>query len=833
MKKGLLLVLMCVLLGTFNVQAEKKFTVISDNASGKAMSPNGRYVVGVDPMEREFGIVGMIGFSSFLWDSQTGSVTWLTDGDQDNFEKTGSFTGVTDDKTICGYFKDENYKITITEWEGDFTLPVNVAAIWKDGQVISLGIGDYKLSDFQQFADGSFATAISNDGQTVAGFISIGNYAYNFPVMWKYNNSTKKWDFTRLELPANAVGAKTTSVSADGSVITGVIWYKNREVPAFWKNGQCTLIQGQGADVIYNADLNRGGAYGVSPKGDYVVFKFNKSVPGIYSVKENKYFKLTEYEDATGIDFPAIADNGNVFGSYTFGSGWSGKYSRPSFYSHKDSQVIDFDYFLSLCAYGLEIPVSFNYEKKITSAIRSVSADGNSILGNNENTVWVLQIDNSEIVVPSLVENVSTRVKDLGEAAIAWKSVETSENCSPESYNIYCDGNLLANIPVDATSNVMKYIHKGVKAGTRLYSVSYIYTMKNGRKMESPKSVGSSVCMPSTFEIPFFDNFDSGSIQANYWTVTAQKKNQYKINFGAPGYQGIGLTPGLYTALDHTQPYSAAVESRYLDARDLDKVYTSFLKRFLFMNGNNWSVGSDTLSLEIRKYDDENWTNVKDYFMKKSEESYWIYEYVDLSEYVANSLFQLRLRTHGQAKAQYSYQFDLFKVGSEAECAAPSGMIGEKKDGKLNLAWKNEINAYELSYMVSNYEISVLNQALGDEGKTFIAANGFDAGDLSLFNGKYLTSVTAFINHDPNVEDSKNTHASVVVYEDGKLIREQQIENIVINKNNTLYLKEPVKIDVTKELKFGIKIFDYDERQLILAYQITDLFKPGKSDLYS
>lgn len=832
MKKGLLLAL-CVLLGTFNAQAEKKFTVISDYASGTGMSPNGQYVVGIDPTLKEFGVQGMEGFRSFLWDSQTGSTTWMTEANSESLDKTGSFTDVTDDKIICGFFKDENYQITVTEWEGPITLPINVAAIWKDGQVKSLGIGDFKLSEFELFEDGSFATAISNNGKTVVGYVSLGNYAFNFPVTWKHNESTDNWDFTRLELPNGAVGGLATSVSNDGNIITGIIWYKNREVSAFWKDGKCTLIQGEGKDAIYNDEYNRGGAYSISPKGDYIAFKFNEKVPGIYSIKEKKYYKLTEYEDATSIDFRAIADNGNIFGSYTFGSSWSGKHSRPTFYSYKETTTVDFEYFLNLCVPDLEMPISFNYEQKIISNPRAVSADSKKILGNNENTVWVLQIDNSDIVVPATIEKVDAKIIDLKETSLTWNSAKTTDDYTLQSYNIYCDGDLLVNVAADISTSSMNYTHKNVKSGTRLYSISCKYAMKNGGEIESPKSNGTTVCMPSTFEIPLFDNFDSSSILTNYWTVTAQRDNQYKINFGAPAYQGIGWTPGMCTSSDLTTPYSAAVESRYLDARDMDKVYVSFLRRFLFSNANEWPVDSDTLSLEIKKYENKDWTNVKDYFMKKSEESFWIYEYIDLSEYAAQSLFQVRLRIHGLGQAQYSYYFDLFKVGSEVECTAPTGIIGENKGGKVNLAWKNKMNAYEIGYSVSNYEISVLRESLGDEGNTFIAVNKFDPEDLDLYNGKYLTSVTAFINHDPGVEDSKETHASIVIYENGELIREQQIEDIIINTNNTLYLKEPVKIDVSKELKIGIKIFDYDERQIPISYQITDLFKAGKSDLYS
>lgn len=101
-----------------------------------------------------------------------------------------------------------------------------------------------------------------------------------------------------------------------------------------------------------------------------------------------------------------------------------------------------------------------------------------------------------------------------------------------------------------------------------------------------------------------------------------------------------------------------------------------------------------------------------------------------------------------------------------------------------------------------------------------------------MYKGKYITSVSANINHS-DIEDSEDTHASVVIFEDGTLIREQEMKNIVYNEFNTVVLDEPVLLDGTKEIKVGLKIFDYDERQIPISYQNTLNFVPGKSDLYS
>lgn len=108
----------------------------------------------------------------------------------------------------------------------------------------------------------------------------------------------------------------------------------------------------------------------------------------------------------------------------------------------------------------------------------------------------------------------------------------------------------------------------------------------------------------------------------------------------------------------------------------------------------------------------------------------------------------------------------------------------------------------------------------------------FDKDDLGLFKGKYLTSVTATVNHGVNIEGTTDTHASIVIFEDGKLVREQEFTPDY-NADQIIKLDEPLLIDGTKELKIGVKIFDYDARQLPLPYYNTSDYVPGKSDLYS
>lgn len=838
-------------------RAEQKFTVVGQKVNGTAMSPDGNYVVGIDPLPVQYGNSNAYGgFRSYLWDAQTGMTTWMTELDLDDLAKSGYFTDVNNDKTIVGYFKNPDYQISVADWEGTETLPVNVAAVWKDGTRTSLGIGDFKLTDFSNFADGSYATTVSSDGKTVAGFVACGNFATSTPCVWNYNESTSKWDFSRFKLPSGAKGGQVLSVSGDGRVAVGMVAYQNRTVSAFWKStGECTLIEGRkdglNDDTKYNEDYNNGCAYKISPNGEYIAFAFNDEMPGMFFTNEDRYIKIGTYNGVTALEITAVSDNGDVVGNYKYGNYWTEQYTRPFWYSLNTLRNVDFSYFIYLYAPEIEIPYSFIFEDKITSTLRAVTADGKTIMGNNGTDNWVLQTDAAYAMIPENVEGLKTKITDLKEVTVLWKAVTFAPFGNLlKSYNVYCDGKLIGNVPAEEIGGgeggggieplseapgMVSFVHREVAAGYRKYSVTAMYENKeSGKALETPKCDPVEICVAKNFDLPLTDDFDSGSIELNYWTVDNWSENPDKIFWGCGMYLGIGSSFALNsTVATEGKPYSSAFVSRPMDARNLDHVYVSYVKRYLFANSEDWPLDADSLSIEVTVDGGDTWTPVKHHLIADEVAGSWSFESIDLTPYVAHRLFQLRLREHGKGSAQLVWYFDLFKVATLAENEAPEDLTGRVEEDGVKLMWKNSIGAYELNYLDSPYGWNVYALAIGDEGNPFIAASSFDPADLELYRGKYITSIRAFINHDTGIENSKETHASVVIYENGQLVREQEITPVEQNEENLVFLDEPIAIDPSKELKVGIKIFDYDERQIPLAYQNTRNFIAGKSDLYS
>lgn len=831
MRRALLYLAIGIFTCMTNLQAENKITATGANTLGTGMSPNGKFIVGVHPQYFAYNIY----MKSFLYDTAKRKLEWVTAYDETDYGKSGSFTDVSNDGVISGTFKDPDYTITVNDFDGARSFPINVAAVWKDGKRTSLGFGTFDSSEFKYFEDGSFAEAISGDGKTVVGNIGIGNSTYMFPCMWKQSD-TGNWTFSQLTLPQGAVGGKTVDVSTDGSIIAGVIWYEMYEAAAYWKNGVCHLIEGTGEDTQFNG-TGQNKACAVSPNGKYVTFILGYMHPRIYDVEHNSYRKITPFEPYHSPDRLAIDDNGNTVSAFGYGSLLSGEvYERPFWYSYKDDRILGFDYFMSLFAPGTESPFTFAFEEKTKATPCAISADGTFIMGNNDMMValggipecWMLKTESRTVVIPKTPENLRAQSWELKEVTLTWeKDEQTYGGLTLESYNVYCEGENIANVPVSSAKG-LTYIHKNVKAGFPKYSIAGVFKTTGTSTVESPKSNPVATAVPDTYALPLFDNFDSQSLETNYWTVDRHYGDIIDTNWGVIPYFGI-YDCGLYSSPTSQLPYSSGLISRPMDASKVKKVSLSFAILYGMINSDNQQMDKDSLSIDVSVDKGVSWTEVKTTSFKDLPKN-WGMQSVDMSQWAAGKLFQVRLRKHGQGTAQYYFTIDLLKIGASAEKEAPEGLTGAVTGTKqVNLIWKNTFDAYQLNHINEYYTMGL---AVGNEGKDFIAANSFEPADLSIYKGKYITSVSAFINHSA-LEDSKDTHASIVIFENGELICEQEIEDIVYNEYNTVILHSPVLVDGAKELKVGLKIFDYDERQIPIAYQNTLKFLPGKSDLYS
>lgn len=830
MKKHLLLMLTALSAFSVEVQADKGFTTLDESAMGVAVSPNGRYVVGYNPDGSTWN--GNIFMTSFVYDISEAKMQWLTANDEADVTKGGEFSGVSDGGVICGTSKD-------TEMLYDGT-PLNAAAVWSsDGTRTLLGYGDFDMTSVKSSNDGYVANAISADGKVVAGEFTISNGAYLTPCKWT-QGADGNWTMELLPLPDGAKGGQTKAVSSDGTVIGGYVrTADSSKYPALWKDGKCVLITDvelgltDGYSSIDMSAMSANGKFIVaSPQGG-VSYIYNVETGEVRSVPIWDYIYSSLGDMLSGISSFGVDNEGNV----VYSIGYGGSYWRPLWYWYDQDRTLDLTYYVDMFAYGVEPDISLSVDEQSPAKTVAMSADGCVIVGNVDNafapSCWILQSEKGTAEIPDTPTGLKAKATGLNQVTLTWdKDMTEYEGFTLKSYNVYCNGEKVKE--VSASEPEMKAVVDNVPSGKPGFNIEAAYERPDGSTILSPRSNAVQVTMASDWSLPLFEDFTSGGIDQNYWEVVYDDDSSTEFSFTIDDAYGMGWTNGLCMRTHPGKPYSFALVSRQMDATEAETVHLSFYVSHGLINIEDQVLDKDFLSVEVSIDGGETWMEQKSWDVESLTPSSrrWTLIGLDLSQAVAGKTFRVRFHMHGSETSYYYLTLDNICVCEGPVHEAPVGLINEKSnDGKsVKIAWQNASGAYKLNYI---NEVPLWRFTIGNAGKEVIGANKYEPSDLAMFDGKYLTGVSTKINYYEDKTCTKGVRASVVVYEDGKLVREQEAKDFPYNEEFTVVLDQPLPIDADKELMIGVKVFDYDADQIPLCYVQSLDYLPGKSDLYS
>lgn len=833
MRKALLIFTAALSLYAQDTWAEKDFKTFQEYTYGKAVSPSGQYIVGCDPrynVDNSYSV-------SYLYDMNTGEMSWLTEFDENDFSKGGDFSAVTDNGVICGSTKDPDLLITYTDMFGTVTRPANSAAVWKDGEKTLLYYGDFDTSKFLNLGDGSQATGISADGKTVIGFVAYENFASVKSCKWT-QTETGEWTHEWLPLPENITNAKASYISTDGRTIIGMANDTSfASYVVIWKDGECQLV---GSSEIDGNPMSALILLNASANGKYVLVSNRSSNIYMYDTESGTSRMIPNFDSNAGVESAAVDNNGNIVAAFNYGSVFFGgeAYTRPFWYSNEDNRIFDLTYYMDLFAEGVEPDFAFSYEEKTQALPSAISADGSVFMGNVDVYLfleqkprnWFLRSERYDVSIPQTPEGLKAFSDKVGQVNLSWEKDQTVyDDLTLVSYTIYRDGEKTGEVMADQPA---AFTQENVPSGHPKYQIEAVFQTKDGATIVSPKSNTLKVSLPENYDMPLYEDFSSNTFDTNYW----ETEIDYGTDASWPILQDYGLIGSSITSMVLSgEPYSGSFVSRPLDATGKSNVYFSFLGQFGLVDYTaEQPLDQDSVSVEVSTDFGQTWTVAKTWTIGELlVASSWNIFTTDLSDEVAGKVFKLRMRKHGLCKAPYTSMVDNVKIYSETDGMAPTGLVGEfdEENNVVSLMWHNRSGAYNLNHIYSPSLFS--KYAIGNEGKELIAANMFDAADLKQFKGKYLTGVTTTFNYYYDPTAGKELKASVVVFKDGKMIREQEIEDMQYGVSFTTVLNEPVEIDDTEDLRIGIKITDYDAAQLPLCYIISESFIAGKSDLYS
>lgn len=755
-----------------------------------------------------------------FWNIGEGQIQSLSD-----YFITGPYTGykVANDGTMVGSFPDENIMVPL-EWNGEISdYPINTGGVWKDGEWTSFGVGLFDGTVTSGMGVGTFT--ITPDGKHIGGYtykrVNENNTLY--PCVW--TKTGENWVAETWAQPEGITqGSVIRDMSNDGKVAVGWANFGSGSWGVIWKSkDECILPKRENGDIV-------GAFFDVSANGRYALAR-SEGQTTLYDIERDEFIDL-----GAGLDYPetlgnGVSNDGTVVGCYLTSSS-----VRRSFIWSFDMGFMELKDFISLYLSDLTIPLAFsrNFNDGVrgNNELVAISADGMMISGYAKTTniatqPFIIKLDGALDILP-YPENLTAVVADRNDVTISWDALSKSDE-ELTGYNVFRNEESIATITAEKTS----YTDEGAPAGYHDYTVQALYGEKTSRVSRK-----INVAVVDNYDIPFVDDFESRSIKTNYWTTEITSERENHVSFAVNSLEGIGGTGNIdgYSALSfytiyNSGVYDASAISKLLDATDKANVYLSYIYKADYYNPGIENFSYDVVHVDV--FDGTEWQTVNTTETTAFKE--WATQVLDLSSYAANKMFKFRFRVEGENFTTDAKRilFDNVSISTSLPegAAVPKNLLAStNNDEKLELAWQNpNMEVYALTYAKSNSKYAV---GRGDD-ETLIAVNSFDKKDLEMYDGLYMTSISAYINQKAEILEGP-TEIRLAVFVDGERVSSQTIDSFVPRSWNTFVLASPIELNaVTQNLKFGIEVVSSDALEETIGCDATRNPVTGKGDLFS
>lgn len=823
-----------------------------NGAGPKAMSRDGRKVAGfyqdLNQVTWDFLV-----YKSFLWDQGSG-LTWLTDYDGTDVSKSGLFYAVNNAGMLAGAVKNDAMRLPASSG-GDFFAPKKVsayaegdeekglplfqAAVWRDSKMYPLEGGLESIEAYGEETDGSYAVAISEDGNTVIGYAQKSYFPSGI-MGWKYNAATDVYDYVEYVYPASAIGASLFALSADGSKAFGNITVSGQDgavtYPAVWTSPDKYVV----IDIPGIEKYSMGsGAYAISADGTKLLVAgsgYSNYYLGVYDIETGELESIALPDGIFGVQGFAITNGGDIFLQLT-DSTWNNVYY---YYDHTNGMFLTMADYLGECA--SDIPEA---SMLANAKVVSVTGDGRTLLFENKDYTgaavgaYLLTLDNPAVLAATAPEKVSLYHSAVDKVTCRWEGIKSlPEGITLKGYEVYIDGSLAATENATApggefTATINGSIGKSHKAYVRT-----IYE-KGGEERKSSSSAEVQAYVSANTQLKSFDNFDDCDLdpfgnpiyRGDEWQAENIESNPMVISWTLDVRDWDNNSPfAMVTSISET-PWSSAFVHRFHDATEAEDFFLSFYVRGQEANKFGQDRSTDFLDVEYST-NGYNWTVLKSICAKDIEHSKWNFYKIDLGDKLAGKVFQIRFNAHGEGKAQLTWAVDCIGVNDKAEAEAPEGLrLVSRSDKGVELTWQNTMSAWDVSHMINSYVEADASAA--NQGEPIMMAIALQPDKLRAHEGEYISAVSAFIFDDPTAF-SDASRVEAVVFEDGKEVARSSFEgpfNTVVS--STAWLPRPVKIEAGKTYRVAVNLTRYDANNAPMYYQNVADCVPGVTDLFS
>jgi uncharacterized membrane protein len=787
-----LFILLLITVFTIGVSAQS-FSVIesSSNIYAKGISSDGKYVVGQVGSDQE-----LRGYYTFVWTQEDGLKT-VNPEDVNLYNEGNSALHISLTGRAVGVAPDPNRMVNTYD---PFQLPL-ITAAYRDLNAETWKILPLTATNTLHYGFGSRAYAISDNGNIIVGGQTPGGEAGRWAAgYWDVSDPDNIVYHELLTETKVGYGSSVKAISGDGKVMGGYENVNWNERTTLWIEGEKSYVSGSGGGSIE----------AISKNGRYAVFQNASNFrANLYDIEKEELtqFDLNNFTPTpAGYSTPcAVSDNGIVVGHWGNNTLLGGDLRKAFIYAKTIGMV-------SLADFLTGAGIDFQGVNFLETT--GISADGKRVTGFGKKNGLAVSF---YIEIPELpdgiepVQNISIDSPTYGTIVLSWEAPETLENAAVlTNYKIYTDDDVLL-ATVAATEH--SYVIDNVVDGTYNYSIQAVYD-DNGTAKEAvaSKTVFLSIGKKT---LPFFDDFSDyqpgGAVaevmeileeiplSTGYWDVSANTvpfHNSWRVyESGYPHWCAYFQAP-------LGSEYDESLTSPYFDASQFTDLTLSFNVR-IPSNSNG--------KLAVEMYDGAEWNLIAD-ISATGRETYEFKSY-SVTDYAGKDNIRFRFRAYGSG-GQIRWFVDNVELTDNAHKVTvedPLVIAARAVDGTVHVNWSDPAGYVKLRYM---WDDNVYLGAINNDKLPFVAANMYPAEDLTAYEGYKLTSISFWRTTNPAPTGSmREPTFRWFVSQGGERLFSAPVTTTNF-KWNTIELDEPIAIDVTKPLYYGVEVVDSDPQDL-------------------
>jgi len=384
---------------------------------------------------------------------------------------------------------------------------------------------------------------------------------------------------------------------------------------------------------------------------------------------------------------------------------------------------------------------------------------------------------------------------------------ELSANVTPPaagnlvSYVLYRDNAQVAEVP----KTDLEYWDLNLDPATYCYGVTAKYDMTDygfpGVFAESQPEGPACVDVFYGYELPFIEDWTSGTFDLNKWTAGE--------NWIVDGQMGNPFPTAKFKWDPILNDYSSSLETWWLNGASVNTTtpYKIWLDFDLALSDRT-SSANEKLNAEV--WNGTAWKAVGEYVNNGSFD--FTNQHIDITNKAKDKVFKVRFNANGTASNDiYYWLVDNVKIYAEFQLnpaqtlvavpaaetgtvvndnhltwTAPEGGGGGSTHPPVWIHWDNGEN----------------NDAIGTGGATdFDVAARFDVSQIEEYDGMAVTKISFFPNEAACEYSIRVWQGEMAA----TLVADQVVENPTIGAWNEVELETPVPIDVAQELWIGVR----------------------------